>query len=100
LEATTNKNVVTPGPLAPARTLLAEMLLDAGQPADAREAFDEVLAVEPHRFRSMYGAARAAELSGDVTTAKQAYADLLTLAQKADNDRPELQTARAFLASH
>src|SRR5215472_8621599 len=45
LEATTNKNVVTPGPLAPARTLLAEMLLDAGQPADAREAFDEVLAV-------------------------------------------------------
>jgi predicted Zn-dependent protease len=100
LEATTNKNVVTPGPLAPARELLAEMLLDAGQPADARLEFEQVLAVEPRRFRSLYGAARAAELSKDIAQAKQGYADLLQFAAKADTDRPELQAARAFLASH
>jgi tetratricopeptide (TPR) repeat protein len=100
LEGTTNKNVVTPGPLAPARELLAEMLLDAGQSADARAEFEQVLKTEPNRFRSVFGAARAAELAGDLPGAKEGYSDLLQIAAKSDTDRPELQMARAFVAGH
>ena len=36
LEDNTDKSAVTPGPLAPARELLGEMLLELKQPAEAR----------------------------------------------------------------
>jgi hypothetical protein len=52
---------------------------------------------EPDRFHSVAGAARAAELAGDGARARQHYARLLTIATKADGERPELRRARAFL---
>ena len=39
-EARTDKHPVTPGPLAPAREQLAEMLLLVGRPAEAQREFD------------------------------------------------------------
>jgi hypothetical protein len=45
----------------------------------------------------LYGAARAAELSGDREKARTYYANLLALCEKADTERPELKEARAFL---
>jgi hypothetical protein len=42
-EDATDKSAVSPGPLAPARELLGEMLLEAGRPAEALAAFDATI---------------------------------------------------------
>ena len=58
-EDATEKSAVTPGPLAPARELLGEMLLELGRPAEALAEFQQALLHEPNRARTMAGAARA-----------------------------------------
>jgi hypothetical protein len=73
------------------------MLLETGQSADALAAFEASQKVEPNRFRSLYGAARAAEATGDRAKAKQYYTRLVELCVRADTDRPELHQAKAFL---
>ena len=94
-EDATEKNAVTPGPIAPARELLGEMLLELKRPADALKEFEATLKKEPNRFRAVYGAAKAASLSGDQTTAQQYYAQLLKICERADKPgRPELEEAR------
>ena len=96
-EDRTEKNVVTPGPLLPAREMLAEMLLARGKNTEALAAFEKVLAKEPNRFRAIAGAARAAQAAGDLTGATTHYQVLLTMAKEADTERPELKLARALL---
>ena len=51
-EDRTNKHVITPGPLAPARELYGEMLLERGMARDALAAFEATQRREPNRFRS------------------------------------------------
>jgi hypothetical protein len=69
LEDKTEKSAVTPGPLSPARELLGDMLLQMNKPAQAFEQFEATLKKEPGRLHSLYGAGRAAKLSGhhDIT---------------------------------
>jgi len=98
LEDGTEKHPVTPGAILPARELLGEMLLELKQPAQAVREFETSMGREPNRYNGTYGAARAAELSGDLSKAKTYYAKLVTLCDKADTQRPELQQARTFLA--
>ncbi len=57
-EDATDKSAVSPGPLAPARELLGEMLLESGEARSALAAFDASMAKEPGRFRGAFGAAR------------------------------------------
>ena len=58
LEDGTEKSAVTPGPLAPARELLGEMLLEMNEPAQALEQFEATLTKEPGRFRrALWGSA-------------------------------------------
>ena len=80
-EDATEKNAVTPGPLAPARELLGEMLLAVGQPAEARAAFDSTLRREPNRYRALDGAMRAATRSGDRAAAARYAIQLKALRQ-------------------
>jgi Tfp pilus assembly protein PilF len=95
LEDGTEKAAVTPGPLAPAREQLGEMLLLMKQPAAARQEFEATLTREPNRFRAVYGAAHAASLAGDRAAARRYYAQLLKICARADTpDRPELAEAR------
>ncbi|MBI2881280.1 MAG: hypothetical protein HYY21_06810, partial [Candidatus Tectomicrobia bacterium] len=97
-EDTTEKHPVTPGPIVPVRELLGEMLLELNEPAQARKEFEASMVVEPNRFRGLYGAARAAELSGDREKARDYYQKLLALGEKADTERPEIAQAKAFVA--
>jgi hypothetical protein len=97
-EDLTEKAAVTPGPLAPARELLGFMLLDAGRHKDALAAFEATMKKEPNRFRGTYGAARAAELSGDRAKARTYYQQLLEIAKDADTERPELIEARKAIS--
>ena len=73
------------------------MLLAADQPRAALQAFEASIQVEPNRFWGMYGAARAAELAGDRDKANTYYAQLITLAERADSQRPALAQAKAFM---
>ena len=98
LESLTDKHPVTPGPLAPAHELLGEMLLELEQPEEALAAFEASLVTEPNRFRSLYGAARAAELAGETETARENYEMLIALAADADGERAGIAEAKAFLA--
>ena len=95
-EDATDKAAVTPGPLAPARELLGDMLLEAGRAKEALAAFEATMKKEPNRFRGAYGAARAAEAAGNRGKAKTYYNQLLRIARDADTARPELVTARNF----
>ena len=99
IEDATEKNAVTPGPLAPARELFAEMLLELNRPGEALKEFERTLAKEPNRFRAMSGAARAATAARDAQTARKYYGQLLTVAQRGDRPgRAELVEARRVLA--
>jgi hypothetical protein len=94
-EDLTEKSAVTPGPIAPARELLGEMLLQMHEPAAALKEFQATLTKEPNRFRAVYGAAHAAALAGDRATAKTYYDQLLKICARADQPgRPELVEAR------
>ena len=72
------------------------MLLEAGQPGPAAQAYEASLQVAPNRFKALHGVARAAARAGDRERARASYARLLATAAAADTERPEIQEARAF----
>ena len=94
LEDGTEKSAVTPGPLAPARELYGEMLLQTNQPALALAQFEATLKKEPGRLRTLYGAGRAAQLSGNTEARRRYFRELLRISEHADKPlRAELQEA-------
>jgi hypothetical protein len=95
LEDATEKSAVTPGPLAPARELLGEMLLQVNQPGPALEQFEATLQHEPNRFRALYGAAHAAQLKGDREASRRYFRALLKVCARADQPgRKEIAEAK------
>jgi hypothetical protein len=95
LEDSTDKSAVSPGPLAPAREMLGEMLIALKRPAEALAELEAVMKKEPNRFRTLYDGARAAAMSGDEAKARQYYGRLVAMCGKADGAaRPELEEAR------
>jgi tetratricopeptide (TPR) repeat protein len=98
-EDRTDKHAVTPGPLAPARELYGEMLLDRGMAKDALEAFEATLKKEPNRLGATLGAAAAAEKLGDMAKARQHYAAAVVLTQNADPVRAQIAQARSFVTN-
>jgi tetratricopeptide (TPR) repeat protein len=99
LEDRSEKHPVTPGAVLPARELLGELHMQLDQPALALQEFEIVLRSSPGRFNATYGAARAAELSGDRNRASERYSQLLQLCTDDSMPRLETQHAKAFLAS-
>jgi len=94
LEDGTEKSAITPGPLAPARELLGEMLLAANQPEAALIQFEATLQKEPGRFRTLYGAAKAAQLAGRNAASRDYSRQLLKVCERGDHPgRPELREA-------
>jgi hypothetical protein len=99
LEDGTEKSAVTPGPLSPARELLGLMLLEMNEPTRALNQFEVTLKQEPRRFRSLYGAAQAAQLVGRRDTSRRYFREILQVCADADKPgRPELKKAREALA--
>jgi len=95
LEDGTEKSVVTPGPLSPARELLGEMLLEMNNPREALVQFEATLRKEPRRLRSLYGAAHAAQLIGRSDLSQKYFSELLTACALSDKPgRPEITEAR------
>jgi hypothetical protein len=99
-EDKTEKAPVTPGPLAPARELLGDMLLERGMVKEALAAFEATKAKEPNRFRGFAGAAIAAEKLGNKASAKANYQKLAAMAVGGPSNRPEIVAANQYLAKN
>jgi tetratricopeptide (TPR) repeat protein len=99
MEDRSEKNIVTPGRLLPARELLADMLLELKRPAEALREYEASQQREPNRYRGLYGAGQAAEQSGNRDKARQYFSKVIELAGSGDL-RPEMEKARRYLASN
>jgi len=96
-EDATEKHVVTPGPILPAREIVAMVLLQSGRPGEALAEFEAVLAKEPNRYRATAGAAQAAEKAGNAKKAADYARRVLELTSSADSVRPEVVLAKRTL---
>lgn len=88
------KNVVTPGPVVPAREMLAAILERNRKPADALAEFEKVLEQHSNRYRAIAGAAQNAKQAGNEQKVVHYAELLLKLAEHADSPRPEIAEAR------
>jgi hypothetical protein len=98
-EDATEKHVVTPGPILPARELLADALLAAGKASAALDEYEAVLVKEPNRYRAIAGAMAAADKTGAAEKARKLAAELVQQAERADGDRPSLSDAKRIVAA-
>ena len=80
LEGTVEKHPVTPGALLPPYEALGDLLLDLEHPDEALAAYESGLEVWPKRYRSLLGAARAAEAAGEEERAREHYGVLREVA--------------------
>jgi hypothetical protein len=78
-EDATEKDAVTPGPLAPARELLGDMLMKLHRPAEALSEYRATLAKEPNRYRTIAGGKEAAAAAGNRTAEAEFRAKLKRL---------------------
>jgi hypothetical protein len=101
LEDGTDKSAISPGPLAPARELLGEMLLQMNEPGEALLQFEATLKKEPGRFRTLNGAARAAQLSGHREASQMHFRELLKACERADKPgRAEIMEANRAVSQN
>jgi hypothetical protein len=90
----TEKSVVTPGPLVPARELYGRMLLERGMAREALLQYEAVLQKEPNRFNAYAGAAEAATAAGDTDKARGYRAKVAALAGGSPIARSPVPAAR------
>jgi tetratricopeptide (TPR) repeat protein len=79
----------------PAREMLADMLMELHQPAQALPEYESVLKVAPNRFNDLYGAASAAQMAGDSGKATSYYSKLRENCPP-QADREELQKMKTL----
>jgi predicted Zn-dependent protease len=83
---------------APAREMIADILLEAKRPQQALAEYQTDLKLHPNRFDGLYGAARAAEAAGMQADATEYYALLLKVCDGSNSTRPELSRAKQLVA--
>jgi len=88
-----------PAPIKPAPELLGELMVTLGRPREAIPSFEQALARNPNRSRSVLGLARAATAAGDGDGARRHYAALLANFAQADADLSLVREARAAVES-
>ena len=99
LEDASEKHVAMENRLFPAREQLGYLLLEMQEPTKALEELQASLKSTPNRLRGYYGAAKAAEQSGQPALARSYFEKLRTLTAEANGNRPEIAEARSALAA-
>lgn len=92
LEESMDKDAVTPGPVTPAREMLADLLLIRNPAKPALAEYEAVLKVAPRRYNALVSAAEASAAAGDVKLAQLYRRQLSEIAP--GNERRELAIAR------
>jgi Tfp pilus assembly protein PilF len=98
-EDNSEKHVAMENRLYPMRELLADLLLEQGEAAAALSEYETAMKNAPERLRGFYGAAKAAEASGNKEKATAYFRDLASLVRDAEGDRAEIRAARQFNAA-
>jgi tetratricopeptide (TPR) repeat protein len=91
------KHVAMENRLYPMRELLGDLLLQLGDAVAALREYETALRENPNRYRTLFGAARAAETAGDRAKARDYFEKFVALSKNADTARPEIARAKAFL---
>ena len=80
--------------------MLADMLLELGQPREALVEYSQSLKLSPNRFNGLYNAGKAAEATGDKALAKSDYSALLESTHGGSQSaRPEFDHINGFDSS-
>jgi hypothetical protein len=98
LEDRSEKHVAMENRLWPMRELLGDLLLEVAEPGPALKEYEISLQSARNRYRGLYGAAKAAERSGNRKKARGYYERLVALCSHADTERAELAEAKTYLA--
>ena len=88
-----------PEPMKPAFELYGELLLAAGRPAEAVQAFELALLRTPKRTPSLLGLGTAAAAADDSARARRAYTELAAM-PGAEPDSFAASAARRWLAAN
>lgn len=99
LEDASEKHVAMENRLFPMREQLGYLLLELQEPQKALPELEASLRSTPNRLRGLYGAAKAAERSGQRGIARDYFEKLRALTAEADGQRAEIAEARAFLTA-
>jgi tetratricopeptide (TPR) repeat protein len=99
LEDGSEKHVAMENRLYPMRELLGDLLREQGQPATALAEYEASMKNAPNRLRGYYGAAKAAEASGQKQKAAGYFSKLAQLTRTGDGDRDEIRESRQRVAS-
>jgi tetratricopeptide (TPR) repeat protein len=99
LEDGSAKHVAMENRLYPMRELLGDMLMLQGQPTTALTEYETSMKNAPNRLRGFYGAAKAAEASGDKKKAAAYFNKLAQLTHGSDGDRAEVRESKLRVAS-
>jgi hypothetical protein len=94
LEDSTEKHVSMENRLYPQRELLGDMLREHGMNAEALKEYRVAMKNAPNRLRGYYGAAKAAEDSGQAKLAATYWKQLASLTRTADSERKEIAEAK------
>jgi hypothetical protein len=99
-EDASEKHIAMENRLYPMRELLADLLMENGQPSQALVEYEASMSATPNRFNGFAGAAKAALASGQRDKAATYFSRLMSLAAKADTASPrqEIRDAQRFLA--
>jgi tetratricopeptide (TPR) repeat protein len=100
LDDATEKHPVTPGSILPAREQLGALLLELNRPRESLREYEESLTRAPRRLAGLYGAARAAQRSGQTEAARRYYAELLEVTKYGSPALTEVKEAQAFTAKY
>jgi tetratricopeptide (TPR) repeat protein len=84
----------------PAREMLADILLELGQPHEALVEYQRALTLSPNRFNGLFNAGVAAEAAGDKQEADRYFAALLKSTDNGSQSaRPELEHVKSAISS-
>jgi hypothetical protein len=97
MEEATAKHPVTPGEIIPARELLGDLYFEMKDYSNALKEYEADLKRHPNKFNGLYGAAVAAEKSGDAAKAKKYFQEVTKLSEGSSSDRPQLKNSKSFL---
>jgi len=99
LEDASEKHVAMENRLYPMRELLGDMLREHGDPAAALKEYQVSMKNSPNRLRGFYGAAMAANSTGQKKLAATYWAKLADLTKDADSERWEMVQVKHQLAA-
>jgi len=97
LEASTEKDSVTPGEVLPAAELYGDLLYESGRFEEALEAYRSALRRAPGRYNSLYGAGKSASAAGNPAAAAAYFNELLLIADNHENRRKDIDEVRHFM---